>query len=207
MRREGFLTRYVDRLLTDYNRDGRDLTVVWDCGNATAGAVVPTLVKGLTGRHILLNERIDGNFPAHAPDSSKPENLRELSETVLREHAGVVDSRGKMVGVDNLLPIFAEEILKSHPNAVFIADVKSGKSFSSEIERLGGRPLIWKTGHSFSRIEINAVARQRRLYFFNDCEFFGVRTRNADFGRGECFGNLVIWSAVANPIRKRSWKT
>ena len=162
VRREGFLTRYVDRLLTDYNRDGRDLTVVWDCGNATAGAVVPTLVKGLTGRHILLNERIDGNFPAHAPDSSKPENLRELSETVLREKAdlglafdgdsdrlGVVDSRGKMVGVDNLLPIFAEEILKSHPNAVFIADVKSGKSFSSEIERLGGRPLIWKTGHSF----------------------------------------------------------
>lgn len=162
VRRESFLARYVDRLLADYGRGGRGLTVVWDCGNATAGAVVPTLVERLDGRHVLLNERIDGNFPAHAPDSSKPENLRGLSEAVLREKAdfglafdgdsdrlGVVDSRGKMVGVDNLLPIFAEEILKSRPGAVFIADVKSGKSFSSEIERLGGRPLIWKTGHSF----------------------------------------------------------
>lgn len=106
--REDFLPRYIDRLVEDFRFGGKPLTVVWDCGNGTAGVVVPALVQRLPGRHIVLNERVDGNFPAHAPDSSKIENLTVLRETVLREKAdlglafdgdsdrlGVIDAQGE----------------------------------------------------------------------------------------------------------------
>ncbi|MBR1777069.1 MAG: phosphomannomutase/phosphoglucomutase [Alphaproteobacteria bacterium] len=162
LKREHVLAHYTDRLLQDFRSDGKELTVIWDCGNGTAGVVVPDLVGRLPGRHIILNEKVDGNFPAHAPDSSKIENLTELRETVLREKAdlglafdgdsdrlGVIDADGNLLETDKLLPIFAEEILKTHPQAVFIADIKSSKTFSEEIARMGGKPLIWRTGHSF----------------------------------------------------------
>ena len=162
LKHEDFLARYIKRLMADFRPDGKELTVVWDCGNGTAGVIVPELTKCMPGRHILLNEKVDGNFPAHAPDSSKIENLTELRKTVLKEKAdlglafdgdsdrlGVIDPDGNLLETDRLLPIFAEEILKTHPEAVFIADVKSSKTFAEEITRMGGKPVIWKTGHSF----------------------------------------------------------
>ena len=195
-----FLTRYVDRLARDFRPSSKPLTVVWDCGNATAGVVVPELVKRLNGRHIVLNGRIDGNFPVHAPDCSKEENLRELQAAVLREKAdlglafdgdadrlGVVDSRGRMVQADKLLPVYAEEILKTHPRAVFIADIKSGKTFSSEIKRLGGVPVIGKTGHSFIKMKMREtgallggemsghICFADKYYGFDDALYSAVR--------------------------------
>lgn len=167
LRNEDFLPRYIDRILQDFRPDGKPLTVVWDCGCGTAGVVVPSLARRLAGRHIVLNDRVDGNFPAHAPDSSKIENLTVLRETVLREKAdlglafdgdsdrlGVIDANGEFLETDRLLQIFAEEILKTHAGAVFIADIKSSKTFSSEIRRMGGRPLIWRTGHSFIKTKM-----------------------------------------------------
>lgn len=162
LKKEDFLDRYLARLTTDLCPGGRPLTVVWDCGNGTAGAVVPALVKRLAGRHIVLNGAIDGNFPAHAPDSSHVENLSELRQAVLREKAdlglafdgdadrlGVIGSDGVLVETDRLLQVFAEHVLKDFPGAVIVADIKSSKTFISEIARMGGRPVIWKTGHSF----------------------------------------------------------
>ena len=167
IRCDDFLTRYIDRLLQDFRPDGKELTVVWDCGNGTAGVVVPELVRRLPGRHIVLNEKVDGNFPAHAPDASKIEYLTQLRQTVLKEKAdlglafdgdsdrlGVIDAEGEMLQADRLLTIFAEDILKTRPDAVFIADVKSSKVFSDEIKRLGGTPLFWKTGHSFIKLKM-----------------------------------------------------
>lgn len=201
--RQDFLQRYVDRLVQDFTFGGKPLTVVWDCGNGTAGVVVPDLVKRLPGRHIVLNERVDGNFPAHAPDSSKIENLSVLQETVLREKAdlglafdgdsdrlGVIDSEGNFLETDRLLQIFAEEILKTRPNAVFIADIKSSKTFVSEVKRMGGQPLIWRTGHSFIKTKMKEtdsplggemsghICFADKYYGFDDALYAAVRLLN-----------------------------
>ncbi len=201
--RQDFLQRYVDRLVQDFTFGGKPLTVVWDCGNGTAGVVVPELVKRLPGRHIVLNERVDGNFPAHAPDSSKIENLSVLQETVLREKAdlglafdgdsdrlGVIDSEGNFLETDRLLQIFAEEILKTRPNAVFIADIKSSKTFVSEVKRMGGQPLIWRTGHSFIKTKMKEtdsplggemsghICFADKYYGFDDALYAAVRLLN-----------------------------
>lgn len=162
LKKQDFLDRYISRLTADMCAGGRPLNIVWDCGNGTAGTIVPALTKRLAGRHIVLNGAIDGNFPAHAPDSSHVENLTELREAVLREKAdlglafdgdadrlGVIDSEGALVETDKLLQVFAEKVLKDFPGAVIVADIKSSKTFISETVRMGGRPVIWKTGHSF----------------------------------------------------------
>ena len=197
---EDFSDRYLDRLVRDFRFEGKPLTVVWDCGNGTAGTVVPGLIRRLPGRHIILNEQVDGNFPAHAPDSSKIENLTVLRETVLREKAdlglafdgdsdrlGVIDSQGEMLETDHLLQIFAEEILKTTPNAVFIADIKSSKTFVSEIRQMGGRPLIWRTGHSFIKTKMQEtgaplggemsghICFADKYYGFDDALYAAVR--------------------------------
>lgn len=197
---EDFLPRYIDRLVRDFRPDGKPLTVVWDCGSGTAGVVVPALVQRLAGRHIVLNERVDGNFPAHAPDSSKIENLTVLRETVLREKAdlglafdgdsdrlGVIDAQGVFLETDRLLQIFAEEILKTHAGAVFIADIKSSKTFASEIRRMGGQPLIWRTGHSFIKTKMKEtnsplggemsghICFADKYYGFDDALYSAVR--------------------------------
>lgn len=217
LKKDDFLSRYIDRLLTDFHPDGKKLTIVWDCGNGTAGVVVPELVKRLPGRHILLNETVDGNFPAHAPDCSKKEYLTGLREVVLKEKAdlglafdgdsdrlGVIDSEGDLLETDRLLPIFAEEILKTHPQAVFIADVKSSKTFSEEITRMGGRPLIWKTGHSFIKqkmAETNSplggemsghICFADKYYGFDDALYAAIRLLDiVAHWRGEAFQERI----------------
>ncbi len=203
LKSDHFLPRYVDRLMQDFQTGGKELTVVWDCGNGTAGVIVPELVKNLPGRHILLNEKVDGNFPAHAPDSSRIENLTKLRETVLKEKAdlglafdgdsdrlGVIDSEGILLETDRLLPIFAEEILRTRPGAVFIADIKSSKTFSEEILRMGGKPLIWKTGHSFIKEKMREtnsplggemsghICFADKYYGFDDALYAAIRLLN-----------------------------
>ncbi|MBO4519865.1 MAG: phosphomannomutase/phosphoglucomutase [Alphaproteobacteria bacterium] len=200
LKRDNFLACYIDRLLRDFRTDGKELTVVWDCGNGTAGVIVPELTKRLPGRHILLNEKVDGNFPAHAPDSSKIENLNGLRESVLKENAdlglafdgdsdrlGVIDSDGNHLETDRLLPIFAEEILKTRPGSVFIADIKSSKTFAEEITRMGGKPLIWKTGHSFIKQKMSEtdaplggemsghICFADKYYGFDDAVYAAIR--------------------------------
>ena len=215
--RDDFLSRYIGRLLRDFLPDGQKLTVVWDCGNGTAGVIVPELVKRLPGRHIVLNETVDGNFPAHAPDCSKQEYLVDLRKTVLNEKAdlglafdgdsdrlGVIDADGDMLEADRLLPVFAEEILKTRPQAVFIADVKSSKTFSEEIARLGGKPLIWKTGHSFIKqkmLETGAplggemsghICFSDKYYGFDDALYAAIRLLDiAAHWRGEAFQERI----------------
>ncbi len=206
-RHEDFLSRYVDRIVRDFDSNGKPLTVVWDCGNGTAGIVVPALVRRLPGRHIVLNERVDGNFPAHAPDSSKIENLTVLRETVLREKAdlglafdgdsdrlGVIDSSGEFLQTDRLLQIFAEEILKTRPDSVFIADIKSSKTFVSEIARMGGRPVVWRTGHSFIKTKMKEtdsplggemsghICFADKYYGFDDALYSAIRLLNIAAG-------------------------
>lgn len=152
--------RYVARLVQDYSGT-RAPTVVWDAGNGAAGEVLQALAARLPGRHILLNETIDGTFPAHHPDPTEPKNLRQLQDAVLAEQAdlgiafdgdgdriGVIDGEGRILWGDQILILLAEEVLSRLPGATIIADVKASQVFFDEVARMGGKPLMWRTGHS-----------------------------------------------------------
>jgi phosphomannomutase len=157
---------YVARLAHDYN-GGRALTVAWDVGNGATGEVVQELTARLPGRHILLNETIDGTFPAHHPDPTIPENLVQLQEAVAREHCdfgiafdgdgdriGVVDGSGRILWGDQLMVVLAREVLARHPGAPIIADVKASQVLFDEIARLKGRPVMAATGHSLIKAKL-----------------------------------------------------
>ena len=154
------LDPYVERLLEDY-RHGRDLAIAWDAGNGAAGEAMAKRCAGIPGRHILLNETIDGTFPAHHPDPTEPENLVQLIETVRAEKCdlgiafdgdgdriGVVDSTGRILWGDQFLMLLIREVLAETPGATVIADVKASEALFDEVRRLGGKPLMWRTGHS-----------------------------------------------------------
>ena len=157
---------YVERLARDYNGE-RPLTVAWDVGNGATGEVVQELTDRLPGRHILLNERIDGTFPAHHPDPTMPENLVQLQQAVARERCdlgvafdgdgdriGVVDQRGRILWGDQLMVVLAQDVLARHPGAPIIADVKASQVLFDEISRMGGRPVMAATGHSLIKAKL-----------------------------------------------------
>jgi phosphomannomutase len=152
---------YVAGLVADFAPGARDLTVAWDAGNGAAGEAMVALTKRLPGRHLLLNEVIDGTFPAHHPDPTVPENLVQLMACVRDngcdlgigfdgdgDRIGTVDGQGRVLWGDQLMLLFARDILKARPGATIIADVKASQVLFDEIARAGGNPLMWKTGHS-----------------------------------------------------------
>lgn len=157
---------YVARILQDY-RPGKPLAVVWDAGNGAGGEIMQRLTQRLPGRHVLLNDAIDGRFPAHHPDPTVAKNLVQLQDAVAREQAdlgvafdgdadriGVVDGKGRILWGDQLMAVFAREVLSEHPGATIIADVKASQTLFDEIARLGGKPLMWRTGHSIIKTKM-----------------------------------------------------
>ena len=151
---------YVARLLRDAAR-GRALDVVWDAGNGAAGRVLDALVAGLPGRHTVLFGDVDGTFPNHHPDPTVPENLEGLIAAVTARGAdvgiafdgdgdriGAVDGEGRIVWPDQLMALWAADVLAERPGSTVIADVKASRVLFDEIARLGGRPLMWRSGHS-----------------------------------------------------------
>ncbi len=157
---------YLDRLSRDY--DGiRPLTVVWDAGNGATGEVMVELTARLPGTHILLNEVIDGNFPAHHPDPTEPENLAQLIEAVARHGAelgiafdgdgdriGLVDAKGRILWGDQMMMLLAEDVLKDRPGSMILADVKASQSLFDHIAALGGKPVMCRTGHSLIKTRL-----------------------------------------------------
>lgn len=151
---------YVARLCADLS-PGRPLRVAWDPGNGAAGAVLEALCARLPGEHILINAAIDGTFPAHHPDPTVVENLEQLQAEVARhgcdlgiafdgdgDRIGIIDDRGRVLWGDQLLVLLAGPVLADCPGATIIADVKSSQVFFDEIRRMGGKPLMSRTGHS-----------------------------------------------------------
>jgi phosphomannomutase len=160
------LDDYVARLLKDY-RGGRPLTVAWDAGNGAAGEAMARLTRLLPGRHVLLHQTIDGRFPNHHPDPTVPENLIDLQAKVAETKAdlgiafdgdgdriGVVDGKGRILWGDQLMVLFAREVLADKPGATVIADVKASQVLFDEIARAGGKPLMWRTGHSLIKAKM-----------------------------------------------------
>jgi phosphomannomutase len=160
---------YIARVARDYHGD-RPLTVAWDAGNGATGEVVQELTARLPGRHVLLNETIDGTFPAHHPDPTIPENLVQLQETVAKEHCdlgiafdgdgdriGVVDSQGRILWGDQLMVVLARDVLARHPGAPILADVKASQVLFDEIARMGGHPVMAATGHSLIKAKLAEI--------------------------------------------------
>jgi len=141
--------------------------VVWDNGNGAAGEVLARLVAALPGHHTVLFGDIDGRFPNHHPDPTVPKNLAALVAEVRRRGAdvgiamdgdadriGVVDDTGAILFGDQIMVVLARDVLKRHPGATVIADVKASQVLFDEIARAGGRPLMWKTGHSLIKAKM-----------------------------------------------------
>jgi phosphomannomutase len=163
---QAVLDAYVERIAADY--DGtRPLYVAWDVGNGATGEVLQKLVARLPGRHVLINETIDGRFPAHHPDPTEPKNLVQLQELVLREgcdlgiafdgdgdRIGVIDGKGRILWGDQFMVILAADVIRAKPGATIIADVKASQVLFDEVARMGGTPLMWRTGHSLIKTKM-----------------------------------------------------
>ncbi|MDA0967533.1 MAG: phosphomannomutase/phosphoglucomutase [Proteobacteria bacterium] len=161
IRNEDVNLHYLNQLLSAFSGNKSKLKVAWDPANGAAGKVTSNLINKLPGEHILINEKIDGSFPSHHPDPTVPKNMEQLIEVVKYngcdlgigfdgdgDRIGVVDKNGNMVYGDQILTILSQYILKEYPGSVIIGDVKSSDVLFDQVSKNGGKPLMWKTGHS-----------------------------------------------------------
>src|SRR5690554_4951916 len=183
------MEKYVTRLLRDFT-PGKDLSVVWDCGNGATGEALRQVVAKLPGRHMLMFDEIDGTFPNHHPDPTVAENLQDLIQAVKGidanigigfdgdgDRIGVVDNLGRIIWGDQLLAILAQDMLKDNPGAPIIADVKASQVLFDTIRKAGGEPIMWRTGHSLIKSkmqEVNApLAGEMSGHIFYNDHFYG----------------------------------
>ena len=165
-RQAEILDAYRARILGDLKVERR-LKVVVDCGNGVAGVNAPELIEALGCEVIPLFCEVDGTFPNHHPDPGKPENLEDLIAAVKAHGAdvglafdgdgdrvGVVTNTGEMIYPDRLLMLFARDVLGRNPGAEIIYDVKCTRGLAGVIAAQGGRPLMWKTGHSLIKAKM-----------------------------------------------------
>ena len=180
---------YLHRVLEGLRLDTK-LSIVWDCGNGVAGPVIDKLSKSLSGEHEVLFADVDGNFPNHHPDPTIEKNLETLITRVKKRNAdlgiafdgdgdriGVIDDLGKILWGDQLLAILAEDVLLEQPGSTIIGDVKASQGLFDRITALGGKPLMWKTGHSLIKNkmkEVNApLAGEMSGHIFFSDRYFG----------------------------------
>ncbi len=163
---EDVVPAYLRRVTEDIQLD-RPLRVVSDCGNGVAGMLAPRLLREIGCEVIELFSEVDGHFPNHHPDPSVPENLEDLIAAVHEHRAdlglafdgdgdrlGVVTNTGKVVWPDRQMILFARDILSRHPGAEIIYDVKCTRLLPDAIAAAGGKPTMWKTGHSFIKAKL-----------------------------------------------------
>ncbi len=193
------LPRYLERITSDV-RLARPLRVVVDCGNGVAGVAAPRLLQALGCEVHALYCEVDGRFPHHHPDPSQTENLQDLIRTVREREAdlglafdgdgdrlGVVDGNGRIVWPDRQMMLYAADVLSRHPGAEILYDVKCSRHLGRVIEERGGRPLMWKTGHSLIKAKMKAdgallagemsghVFFKERWYGFDDALYTAAR--------------------------------
>ncbi len=159
------LSAYIDRLLQGLDGIDRDalakLRIAWDSGNGASGPALELLTSRMPGEHHLLFTEVDGTFPNHHPDPTEEKNLADLKAIVADKHLdfgiafdgdgdriGAIDGEGRVIWGDQLLMVYAEDVLRDVPGATIIADVKASRALFERVRELGGKPLMWKTGHS-----------------------------------------------------------
>ena len=191
---------YVDRLVQDWDGGDRKLRVVWDNANGAAGEVLTRLLEKLPGEHTVLNATIDGRFPAHHPDPTIAKNQEQLIAAVRdakadigigfdgdADRVGAVDDGGAMLLGDQLMVVLARDVLRTHPGATIIADVKASQVLYDEIANAGGVPMMFKTGHSLIKAKMAEIKSPfagemsghifyaDRWYGFDDALYVAVR--------------------------------
>ena len=205
--RKSVTAAYVRRVAQDY-RPGRPLKIAWDVGNGAVGVPIARVIAALqkkdpASRHIVLFGEVDGRFPNHHPDPTVEANLKDLARTVRREKCdlgiafdgdgdriGAVDGRGRVLWGDQLLVLWARDVLAERPGATIIADVKASQVLFDEIARAGGTPQMWKTGHSLIKTHMAEVGAplagemSGHIFFadtwygFDDALYAGIRLLN-----------------------------
>lgn len=188
------LEAYVDRLVQGL--DGipagqlEALRIAWDTGNGAAGPAVELLTQKLPGEHHLLFTQVDGTFPNHHPDPTEEKNLADLKSLVAEKHLqfglafdgdgdriGAIDGNGRVIWGDQLLMIYAEDLLRQQPGSTIIADVKASKALFDQVSALGGKPLMWKTGHSLIKSKMkethSPLAGEMSGHVFFAHEYYG----------------------------------
>ncbi len=215
---------YVDRLVEDFQ--GGAFRIGWDAGNGAGGPVLDKLVKRLPGEHHTIFTEVDGSFPNHHPDPTVEKNLEHLKRLVAdkqldfgiafdgdADRIGAVDGRGRVIWGDQLLMILAEPVLRELPGATIIADVKASQTLFDRIAELGGRPLMWKTGHSLIKSKMKETGSplagemsghiffKHRWYGFDDALYAGVRLIEAVAKAGKSLTEIMdaMPRSVATP--------
>ena len=182
---QGVGKAYIDRIIGDVKLK-RPINIVIDCGNGVAGAIAPLLFKSMGCRVTELYCDVDGNFPNHHPDPSKPENMQDLIAMVKSKGAdvglafdgdgdrlGVVDASGKIIYPDRYMMLFAADVLANNHGAQIIYDIKCSNNLTRVIWEKGGEPLMWKTGHSLIKAKLKQTGaplagEMSGHMFFND---------------------------------------
>jgi phosphomannomutase/phosphoglucomutase len=191
--------RYLARITSDI-RLSRPMKIASDCGNGVAGALAPRLFRALGCEVIELFCDVDGNFPNHHPDPAHPENLQDLIRCLRETDAelgiafdgdgdrlGVVTKAGRIIYPDRQLMLFAADVLSRNPGAEIIYDVKCSRNVARWIREHGGRPTMWRTGHSLIKARLKETGApfagemsghlffKERWYGFDDGLYSGAR--------------------------------
>ncbi|MCZ2415314.1 MAG: phosphomannomutase/phosphoglucomutase [Burkholderiales bacterium] len=209
LRSEDLSARYLARITGDVKL-ARPMKIAIDCGNGVAGALAPQLFRGLGCEVVELFCEVDGTFPNHHPDPAHPENLQDLIRALRDTDAeiglafdgdgdrlGVVTKDGQIIYPDRQLMLFAEDVLSRNPGAEIIFDVKCSRNVAAHVRRHGGRPTMWRTGHSLVKAKLKETGAplagemsghtffKERWYGFDDGLYTGARlleilSRHAD---------------------------
>jgi phosphomannomutase len=205
---------YADRLVQDFT--GGAFRIGWDAGNGAGGPVLEKLIERLPGEHHAIYTDVDGTFPNHHPDPTVEKNLADLKRLVAEKNLdfgiafdgdadriGAVDGKGRVVWGDQLVAILAEPVLKANPGATIIADVKASQVLFDRIAALGGKPLMWKTGHSLIKSKMKETGSplagemsghiffKHRWYGFDDALYAAVRLIEAVAESGKTLNEIM----------------
>ena len=205
------MNRYIDEVRSQATCI-KKLKVVVDCGNGSAGEIAPRLMKALGHEVIELFCEIDGNFPNHHPDPGKPENLKHLIEAVKKSNAdlgiafdgdgdrlGVISNLGEIIFPDQLLMIFAQDVLLKNKGAQIVFDVKCSNLLAQTIQNAGGEAVMSPTGHfhiknALKKSGAPLAGEMSGHIFFND-QWYGF-----DDGHYSAFRLIEIISGIDKPL-------
>ncbi len=207
------MDRYVARILEA--APAQEFKIAWDAGNGAAGPVIEKLVKSLPGEHHLLYTDVDGKFPNHHPDPTEEANLVDLKALVAEkkldfgvafdgdgDRIGAIDGEGRVIWGDQLLQIYAQDVLNALPNSTIIADVKASQALYDRVDELGGKPLMWKTGHSLIKSKMKETGSplagemsghvffKHEYYGFDDAPYAAIRLMSAAANIGKSVTQL-----------------
>ncbi|MBP6362874.1 MAG: phosphomannomutase/phosphoglucomutase [Novosphingobium sp.] len=212
---DAYIARMIEGLAGIDHAALAQLKIGWDAGNGAAGPALELLVEQIPGEHHLLFTEVDGNFPNHHPDPTEEKNLADLKALVAAkkldfgvafdgdgDRIGAIDGQGRVIWGDQLLMIYAEDLLRILPGAAIIADVKASRALFERVIQLGGRPTMWKTGHSLIKSKMKEIGAPlagemsghvffaHEYYGFDDALYAAIRLIAASIRLGKSVTEL-----------------